>query len=104
LDPVAGSYVDTFVHHHTTVTTATRFDTNGQCTVYIIVTLLSSTRCSVDAADPRTDASGNLATFIVVPPTTNFVDVWAWTTTPTTVYDNDIHAAAASKVTVETHG
>ena len=103
LDPVAGSYVDTFVHHHTTVTTATRFDTNGQCTVYIIVTLLSSTRCSVDAADPRTDASGNLATFIVVPPTTNFVDVWAWTTTPTTVYDNDIHAAAASKITVETH-
>ena len=104
LDPIVGSYVDTFMHHHTTVTTATRFDTNGQCTTYIIITALSSTKCSVDAADPKTDASGNLATFTMIPFIFNFADVWAWTTAPTTVYDNDIHAAAASKVTVQTHG
>ncbi|MBT4677025.1 MAG: hypothetical protein HOB67_04140 [Acidimicrobiaceae bacterium] len=103
LDPISGSYVDTFLFHHSTVTTVTRFDTNGQCSAYIIATSLSSTRCSLDSADPRTDASGNLATFLVVPPYVNFADVWAWTEMPTTVYDNDIHAASAQKVTIETH-
>jgi hypothetical protein len=103
LDPISGSYVDTFLFHHSTVTTVTRFDTNGQCSAYIIATSLSSTRCSLDASDPRTDASGNLATFLMVPPYVNFADVWAWTSTPTTVYDNDIHAASAQKVTIQAH-
>ncbi len=102
--PVSGSYVDTFLHHHTTVADATRFDSNGQCTTtYIVATSLASTKCTVDAADPTTDTDGNLATFVVVPQNINFADVWAWTDNLTTVYDNDIHAADASKVTIETH-
>jgi hypothetical protein len=39
---------------------------------------------------------------VEVPPNINKLDVWAWTTTPSVVYDNDIHGAAASKITVET--
>ena len=100
---VSGSHVDTFLHHYTTVSGATRFDSNGQCTAYIVGTSLSSTKCSVDAADPTTDADGNLATFLVVPQNINFADVWAWTATPTTVYDNDVHATGAGKITIETH-
>ena len=103
LAPISGSYVDTFKFHYTTVTTVTRFDGNGMCTTSVIVTSVGSTKCTVDAADPVTDSSGNLAVFLEVPPNINLVDVWAWTSTPTTTYDNDIHANGASKVTVETH-
>ena len=101
--PVSGSYVDTFLHHYTTVSGATRFDSNGQCTTYIVGTSVGSTKCTVYAADPTTDADGNMATFIVVPLNINFADVWAWTATPTTVYDNDVNATGPSKVTIETH-
>jgi hypothetical protein len=34
----------------------------------------------------------------------NNTDVWAWTSTPTTVYDNDLHGSTASKITVQTTG
>ena len=101
--PIANTYVDTFKFHHTTVATTVRFDTVGHCTSAILVTSLSSVKCSADASDPKTDADGNLAVFTVAPPNTNFVDVWAWTAGTTTVYDNDVHATGASKVTVETH-
>jgi len=103
--PIAGSYIDTFKFNHTTVSTVVRFDTVGMCTANVLTvsSVSNATKCTVDAADPKTDASGNLATFLEVPPNTNKVDVWAWTSTPTTAYDNDIHAAAASKVTIETH-
>ena len=103
LAAIPGSYVDTFKFHYTTVTTVTRFDGNGMCTTSVIVTAIGSTKCTLDAADPVTDTNGNLAVFLEVPPNINLVDVWAWTSTPTTTYDNDIHAAAASKVTIETH-
>ena len=103
--PIAGSYIDTFKFNHTTVSTVVRFDTVGMCTANVLTvsSVSNATKCTVDAADPKTDASGNLTTFLEVPPNTNKVDVWAWTSTPTTAYDNDIHAAAASKVTIETH-
>jgi hypothetical protein len=103
--PITGSSVDTFKFNHTTVSTVVRFDTVGMCTadVLTVSSVSNTTKCTVDAADPKTDSSGNLAIFLEVPPSTNKVDVWAWTSTPTTVYDNDIHAAAASKITVETH-
>ena len=100
--PIANSYVDTFRFIHSTVATVVRFDTGGQCTTSIIQTAVSSALCTLDPSDPRTDASGNLATFVEAPPNINKLDVWAWTTTPSVVYDNDIHGAAASKVTVET--
>ena len=100
--PIANSYVDTFRFIHSTVATVVRFDTGGQCTTSIIPTTVSSALCTLDPSDPRTDASGNLATFVEAPPNINKLDVWAWTTTPSVVYDNDIHGAAASKITVET--
>ena len=101
--PIAGSYVDTFKFNHTTVATVVRFDTVGMCTTSVLSTSVSNTtKCTVDAADPKTDSSGNLATFLEVPPNLNKVDFWAWTGSPTTAYDNDVHAAAASKITVET--
>ena len=101
---IANTYVDTFSFQHSTLSTVTRFDTGGQCTQWILLTPVSSVKCSVDAADPRTDANGNLASFLVSPPNSNKVDVWAWTATPTTVYDNDLHAAGAVKMTFESYG
>ena len=101
--PIAGSYVDTFKFNHSSVSTVQRFDSGGQCTAHIISTSLSSSLCTLDPSDPKTDANGNLAQFIEVPPNINKVDVWAWSTTPSVVYDNDLHGATASKVTVETH-
>lgn len=101
--PLAGSYVDTFRFNHSSISSVTRFDAAGNCTTNIVVTLVGSTKCTLDGSDPRTDSNGNLATFLEVPPNINFMDVWAWTGEPTTVYDNDVHGAAASKVTIETH-
>ena len=106
---IAGSSVDTFRFNYSLLSTVVRFDqssnvlVNGMCTTAISATTVGNIKCSVDTADPKTDANGNLAVFSEIPPTVNKVDVWAWTTTPTTVYDNDVHAAAASKVTVETY-
>ena len=106
---IAGTSVDTFRFNYSIVSTVVRFDQSsnvliaGTCTTWISATTVGNIKCKVDAADPKTDANGNLAVFSEIPPTVNKVDVWAWTTTPTTVYDNDVHAAAASKVTVETY-
>ncbi|MFP6703858.1 MAG: S-layer homology domain-containing protein [Planctomycetaceae bacterium] len=102
--PIAGSSVDTFKFTHQPVdSTIVRFDSFGQCTTNIAVGSVGNTKCWVDAADPKTDASGNLAIFYLIMPTVSLQDVWAWTTTPTTFYDNDVHASAASKITVQTH-
>ena len=100
--PIAGSYVDTFKFTHTLVTTTTRFDAAGKCSS-TFVTLVGNTKCTVDIADPSTDSSGNMALFSEVMPSANKQDLWAWTADLATIYDNDDHAAAASKVTIETY-
>jgi len=100
--PIVGSYVDTFKFTHTLVTTTTRFDTAGKCSS-TLVTLVGNTKCTVDIADPTTDTSGNLVLFGETMPSANKQDLWAWTAALTTVYDNDDHVAAASKVTIETY-
>jgi len=105
--PIANTYVDTFAFNHSIVATIVRFNTatsNHTCTVNIFVTLVSSTKCTVDTSDPKTDASGNLAEFLHVPPSANKVDFWAWTSSgANTVYNNNVHGSGASKITVETH-
>jgi len=101
--PIADSQVDTFKYTHPAVSTLTRFDVYGNCTTNIIVTVIGNNKCILDASDPKTDASGNLAVFFMAMPTVARQDIWAWTATPTTAYDNDIHAAGASKITVQTH-
>jgi len=100
---IPGSYVDTFQFNYSTLSTVTRFDTGGQCTSHIIPTSLSNTLCTLDPSDPKTDIYGNLATFLIVPPNINKMDVWAWSTTPSSIYDNDVYGSSASKTTVETH-
>jgi hypothetical protein len=82
----------------------TRFATTGYCTVNIIITSVSGSRCSVDTVDPVTNAEGNIANFWEIMPAVSLVDLWAWTAVLTTLYDNDIHATGASKITVETYG
>ena len=102
--PISGSSVDTFKFiPSVTATVTTAFDTNGVCSS-TVVTSVGNTRCTVDAADPKTDADGNLASFTEVMTVLNNTDVWAWTSTPTTVYDNDLHGSTASKITVQTTG
>jgi hypothetical protein len=106
---IAGSSVDTFRFNHSLLSTVVRFDqssnvlVNGACTTAISASTVGNIKCKVDAADPKTDANGNLAVFSEIPPTVNKVDVWAWTAADNTVYDNNTHAAAASKITVETY-
>ena len=99
--PIAGTYVDTFKFQHTLVTTTLRFTTAGACSS-TVVTSNGGTLCTVDTSDRVTDTSGNLAIFGEDMPTINKVDLWAWTSTTGAVYDNDIHATDASKITVET--
>jgi hypothetical protein len=101
--PIADSQVDTFRYTHPAVSTLTRFDTYGNCTPNIFVTVIGNSKCILDASDPKTDASGNLAVFFMAMPTVARQDIWAWTATPTTAYDNDVHATGASKITVQTH-
>ena len=98
---VANSYVDAFKFNHSIVATTVRFDTNGNCSSTIAVTI-SSVKCTVDTSDPKTDAKGNLS-FIDVPTAVNKIDYWAWTASGPTIYDNDIHATGASKITVQTY-
>ena len=72
--PIANTYVDTFAFNHSIVSTIVRFNTatsNHTCTANILVTLVSATKCTVDTLDPKTNASGNLAEFLHVPPNAN---------------------------------
>ena len=99
---IADTPVDTFRFNHSVVSTVTRFDTGGMCTVNVAATSLGNTKCTVDTSDPKTASNGNLAIITEVPPTANLVDVWAWTATPTTVYYDSLYAAGASKISIQT--
>jgi len=102
-NPIAGTPIDTFKFTHTVTAGVTRFDTNGYCTISIIISSVSSSKCTVDTADPVTNAEGNIANFWEIMPAVSLVDLWAWTAGLTTMYDNDVHATGASKITVETY-
>jgi len=99
--PISGSMVNTFKFEHTLSSSVVRFDSAGNCSG-VTVGILGTTRCQVTAADGTTDAGGNLSTFQLVPAAINKTDYWAWTAAVGTLYDNDVHSAAASKITVET--
>ncbi len=99
--PVVGTIVDTFRFTHSPVTTTIRFTTTGACSS-TDPTAVGSVECKVDSADPITDSNGNLAIFAESLPTYSLVDFWAWTAATGTTYDNDLHAASAATVTLET--
>ena len=100
--PIVGAYIDTFRYTHSIDTTVVRWGTTGLCSGSINTTTVGSTKCTVDAGDPATDANGDLEVFWGNLPSTNKVDFWAWTAATGTVYDNDIHATGATKILVET--
>jgi hypothetical protein len=97
--PIADTVVDTFKYIHTIDTTSTRFTTTGFCSS-TAVTEAGSTKCTIDTGDPKTDANGNLAAFGSETPALTSLDFWAWTAAVGTIYDNDVHASGASKITV----
>jgi len=101
-NPISGSQIDTFKYTISGVVTNARFDANGFCKD-TLVTSIGNVKCVLDAADPKTDVNGNLATFFETIPTLSTQEVYAWTSTPTTAYDNDIHATGASMVSVVTY-
>jgi hypothetical protein len=98
---VASSSVDVFKFDHNIDATVLRFDTAGKCSSTTSITI-SFVKCTVDTSDPKTDTKGNLS-FTDVPTAVKKVDYWAWTALGTTIYDNDIHATEASKITVQTY-
>jgi len=102
LAAISGSSVDVFKYTIPGVTTVAKFDAFGYCKDTLAASI-SNTMCFVDTLDPKTDASGNLAEFWEVMPSASKQEIQAWTNTPTTRYDNDLHGATASMVTVETH-
>ena len=97
--PIADTVVDTFKYIHTIDTTSTRFTTTGFCSS-TAVTEAGGTKCTIDTGDPKTDANGNLAAFGSETPALTSLDFWAWTAAVGTIYDNDVHASGASKITV----
>ena len=100
--PIVGTRVDTFKFQRSVVTGIVSFDSLGWCSS-TVATQVGNLKCNIDSSDPLVDANGNLATFFEVMPTVNIVDVWAWTADLNTLYNDDLHATGASKVTVETH-
>ena len=100
--PIVGAYIDTFRFTYSIDTTVVRWGTTGLCSGSIDTTTVGSTKCTVDAGDPVTDANGDLTVFWGNLPATNKVDFWAWTAATGTVYDNDIHATGATLILVET--
>jgi len=99
-DPIVGTAVDTFYYQHSVDTTVSRFSSSGYC-ADIVATSVANLVCKVETTDPVTDSSGNNA-FTLVPGTIVATDYWAWTAPAGTIYDNDVHADSASKITVVT--
>ena len=96
--PVTGSLIDTFNYPHTTTTGYSRFSLDGSC-AQTVVSVVGVSRCYIDATDRATDANGNIVTFTEVITAATW-DLYAWTAASGTVYDNDIHGADISKITV----
>ena len=98
---IAGTIIDTFRFTQSVVSTVVSFTTAGACSS-TDPTSVGSVECTIDAADPTTDTTGNLAIFADVLPTYSKVDYWAWTASTGTTYDNDLHAGGAATITLET--
>ena len=97
--PIANALVDTFKYQPVATTGYADFSSDGSC-AQVVVTSVALTRCYIDAADPTTDANGNVTSFSEAIPNDTTWNIWAWTSSSTTTYDNDIHGTDASKITV----
>ncbi len=97
--PIVGSPVDTFRYKANTTLGYSDFSSDGSC-AQTEVTAISLTKCYIDGTEQVTDAEGNITTFnsAVVSGTT--WDYYAWTAAAGTTYDNDVHGAGNSKITI----
>ena len=97
--PISGTPIDTFRYLHTGITGYSDFNISGNC-AQTDVTQISITACKIDVGELVTDANGNLAPWITAVSAGQLWDYWAWTAAAGTIYDNDVHASAASKISV----
>jgi len=100
--PISGTPVDTFQYTHSLDTSVVRFDSAGNCSTTVVVLTGDTSKCQVTSADRTTDLNGNVADIVHWPAALATVDIWAWTAAASTLYDNDVHSADASKITIET--
>ena len=96
--PADASLVDTFKYQHTTTVGYQRFAADGSCG-NTEATSVSVTKCYIDGTEQTTDTSGNL-TFNPAFVAGQVWDYYAWTAAAGTSYDNDIHGAGVSKITI----
>ena len=96
--PADTSLVDTFKYQRTSAVGYQDFTTDGSCG-NTEATVISVTKCYIDGTEQTTDANGNL-TFNPAFVTGQIWDYYAWTAAAGTSYDNDIHGAGVSKITI----
>jgi len=97
--PVADTLVDTFRYLATTDVSSQAFSSDGSCSG-TVVTEVSVTKCYIDGTEQKTDANGNLADFSTTIVSGQVWTYYAWTAAAGTSYDNDIHAAGVSQITI----
>ena len=96
--PADASLVDTFKYQRTSTVGYQDFVADGSCG-NTEATVVSVTKCYIDGTEQTTDTDGNL-TFDPSFVAGQVWDYYAWTAAAGTSYDNDIHGAAASKITI----
>ena len=97
--PIVGSPVDTFRYKANTTLGYSDFSSDGSC-AQTEVTAISLTKCYIDGTEQVTDAEGNITTFSSAVVSGTTWDYYAWTAAAGTTYDNDVHGAGNSKITI----
>tara|TARA_B100001996_G_C18651523_1_gene589579 strand:+ start:392 stop:1816 length:1425 start_codon:yes stop_codon:yes gene_type:complete len=96
---ISGTPIDTFRYLHTGITGYSDFSGDGSC-AQTSSTVISITACKIDVGESATDINGNITPWITAVNAGQLWDYWAWTATAGTLYDNDIHGSAASKISI----
>ena len=91
--------MDTFRYLHTGITGYSDFSADGSC-AQTASTVISITPCTIDVGESVTDIKGNGTPWSTAVNSGQLWDYWAWTASAGTLYDNDIHGAAASKISI----
>ncbi len=97
--PVAATLVDTFRWGNPTTAGYARFSSDGSC-AQVEATVVSVTHCYVDGTEQVTNSSGNMTIFQTAVVAGSVWEYYAWAASAGPTYDNDVHAAGASTITV----
>jgi hypothetical protein len=106
-DPIASTQIDVFAYPYSTVEGDTAaFSATGACDNTNVPAGESITVCKIDVTEPATDENGNYApTGVQTDPYSTIYNgshTWyAWSSAAGTIYDNDLHGAAANSIVVE---